>query len=61
MWHHHILRALLVRGLTNILVVGGLGVEDHQNHLREVPTCFKRFRFVGLSHRRSPTMKTENI
>jgi hypothetical protein len=35
MEHHHILSFLFVRGLTAILLVGGLGVEDKQkcNHI----------------------------
>jgi hypothetical protein len=37
MEHHHILRFLSVRGLTTILLVSGLGVEDKQNSFREVP------------------------
>jgi len=28
---------MVVRGLTTIYLVGGLGVEDHPNSLREVP------------------------
>jgi hypothetical protein len=47
MWHRHILRALLVRGLMIILVVGGLGVEDHQNGLREIPTLLQAISFWG--------------
>jgi hypothetical protein len=48
MWHHHILRALLVRGLTIILLMGGLGVEDHQNGLQEVPTLLQAIPFCGV-------------
>jgi hypothetical protein len=48
MWHHHFLRALLVRGLTIILLVDGLGVEDHQNGLQEVPTLIQAISFCGV-------------
>ena len=36
MEHHNILRFLLVRGLTTTFLVGGLGVENQLNGLREV-------------------------
>jgi hypothetical protein len=35
--HHQILWLLFVRGFKMSLIVGGLGVEDQQNGLREVP------------------------
>lgn len=41
--YHHIFGFMVVRGLTNIYLVGGLGVEDHPNSLREVPILPLRF------------------
>jgi hypothetical protein len=38
--YYHILRFVFVRGLTTIPFVGGLGVEDQQNGLREVSILF---------------------
>jgi hypothetical protein len=35
--YHHIFGFMVVRGLTTIYLVGGLGVEDYPNSLREVP------------------------
>jgi hypothetical protein len=35
--HRQILRLLFLRGLKTSLFVGGLGVEDQRNGLREVP------------------------
>jgi hypothetical protein len=43
---HHILCFLFVRGLT-IILVGGLGVEDQQNGLREVPVLLHVTSFCG--------------
>jgi hypothetical protein len=54
MWHHQILRALLVRDLTIILLVGGLGVEDHQNGFREVPTLVQTISFCGFGTQTKP-------
>jgi hypothetical protein len=49
MEHHHIMRFLFVRGLKNIFLLGGLGVEDQQIGLSEVDfsinvICFRVFR-----------------
>jgi hypothetical protein len=41
-------------GLTTILVVGGLGVEDQQNGLREVPTLLGLIYFCGVGRTRKP-------
>ena len=37
MQHRHTFRFLFVRGLTTVLLVGGLGVEDQENGLRQFP------------------------
>jgi hypothetical protein len=48
MEHHHILRFLSVHGLTTILLVGGLGVEDQQSSFHEAPILLHViFLFVG--------------
>jgi len=39
---------MVVRGLTTICLVGGLGVEDHPNSLREFPILPLKI-FVGLN------------
>jgi hypothetical protein len=46
--YHHIFGFVVVRGLTTIYLVGGLGVEDHPNGLREVPNLPRKI-FVGLN------------
>ena len=38
---------LFVHGLTTILVVRGLGVEDQQNGLREIPILLRLIYFWG--------------
>ena len=35
---HHILRLLFVRDSTDILLLGGLGVQDQQNDFHEMST-----------------------
>ena len=37
MEHRHTLRFLFVRGLTTVLLVGGLAVDDQENGLRQFP------------------------
>lgn len=39
---------MVVRDLTTIYLVGGLGVEDHPNGRREVPILPRKI-FVGLN------------
>ena len=51
--HHLILRLLFVRGLTAIFVVGGLGVLDEQNCLRESHSLLQLL-FVWLDQRSMP-------
>jgi len=46
--YHHIFYFMVVRGLTTICLVGGLGVEDHPNSLREFPILPLKI-FVGLN------------
>jgi hypothetical protein len=59
MEHYHILSFLLVRGLTIILVVGGLGVEDNRMASAKTRPYSKRFLFVGFGQRGSLLLKTE--
>jgi hypothetical protein len=40
MKHHSILHFLFVPGLTAILLIGGLGVENQQNGLRVIYLCW---------------------
>jgi hypothetical protein len=51
---HHILHSLFVDGLTRILVVGGLGVEDQQNGLRKVPILPRLINFCGVGQTMKP-------
>jgi len=60
MGNHHILRFRFVHGLA-IFLAGGLGVEDQQNGLRQVPTHSMLFIFVGLGQRGRLPIKTTNI
>jgi hypothetical protein len=54
MEHHYSLSFLLVSGLTAILLVSGLGVEDQQNGLREVPILGREISFyVGGPEKKS--------
>jgi len=46
--YHHIFGFMVVRDLTTIYLVGGLGVEDHPNGRREVPILPRKI-FVGLN------------
>jgi hypothetical protein len=48
MEQHHILRLLLVRGLKTVFLVGGLGVENHPNDLREVAILLRVVSFCGV-------------
>jgi len=59
MEHRLILRLLFVRGLTTF-VVGGLGVVDEQNGLRESHILLQLL-FVWLDQRRSMPMKPKNF
>jgi hypothetical protein len=52
---HHILHFLFVRGLTTILQVGELGVEDQQNGLRKVPTFLHVIYFCRVRPQREPS------
>ena len=58
MEHHRILRLPSVRGLTTILPVGGLGVGDKQNGLRNVPIIHHVIYFCRLGHK--TTSKNQN-
>jgi hypothetical protein len=57
--HHQILRLLFVRGLTTILLVGGLGVEEKQNGLGEIPFLFRVLYFCGVGAKRKSTDQNE--
>jgi len=48
MEHHIILRFLFDHGLTTILLVGGLGVEDQQNDPREITIIFTVIYFSNV-------------
>jgi hypothetical protein len=62
----HILLFLFVHGLTTILLLGGLGVENQQIGLHELPNFVLFFLFfififlVGFSQRGSSAIKNEN-
>jgi hypothetical protein len=59
MEHHLFLRLLFLRGLTAIFVVGGLGIVDEQNGLRESHILLQLL-FVWLDQRRSMPIKPKN-
>jgi hypothetical protein len=56
----HVLRFLFVHGLTTVLLFGGLGVENRQIDLHEVPKFILFFDLWGLGHRGIPPIKFKN-
>jgi hypothetical protein len=59
MEHRYILHLLVAPGLTIILLVGALRVENQQNGICDVPSLLHAD-FVGLGHRGHPLIKTKN-
>jgi len=51
MGFNHILYLMFASGLTTILLVVGLVVEDQNNGFHEVKSYFTRFLFVELNQR----------
>jgi len=59
--HHHILCSLFVRGLTAILLSGGLGVEDQPIDLCEFLILLHViYFFMGLKNRKSSDQPQEH-
>jgi hypothetical protein len=58
--HQHVLRFPFVRGLTTILLVGGLGVEDQRNLFREVLLLLLVTDFCGVPPKRKFTFESQN-
>ena len=59
MEHHHIFRFLVVRDLTIILLVGGLGVGDQKNYLCEVPILFSSTPFCEMWPKRESSDQSQ--
>jgi hypothetical protein len=61
MEHHRILCFLFMLGLTTILLVGGLGFEDQENCLREIPNLICVISLCGLKPNRKPIDQNEGL
>jgi hypothetical protein len=67
--HRHTLRFLFVRGLTTVLFVGGLALEDQENCLRQFPLlmhvisfrCDRAQKEIHRSKPRTPNEKQQSI
>jgi hypothetical protein len=61
MEHRHGFRRAFVRGVTTVLLLGGLGVEDQIYGLREVPILLLVACYFRLGQRCSPRKKTKSL
>ena len=58
--HQYVLPYPFVRGLTTILLVVRLGVEDQRNRFREVPVLLLVTDFCGVAPNRKFTFENQN-